>query len=50
MKSIRRWTIGLIMAAATLVAAQDLAGLKSLIVNRTDVAGKAPIISARRGR
>jgi len=36
------------MAAATLVAAQDLAGLKSLLVNRTDVAGKAPIISARR--
>jgi serine-type D-Ala-D-Ala carboxypeptidase/endopeptidase len=41
MKSTRRWAIALIIAAATLVAAQDAAELKSLIVNRTDEARKA---------
>jgi serine-type D-Ala-D-Ala carboxypeptidase/endopeptidase len=41
MKNIRRGAIGLIIAAASLVAAQDLAELKSLIINRTDVARKA---------
>jgi len=41
MNNFRRWTIGLIIAAAMPVAAQDVAELKSLVVNRTDVAAKA---------
>ena len=40
-KSVQRGMIGLIVAAATLVSAQDVAELKSLIVNRTDEARKA---------